>query len=122
MEKISTTTGFTLCDFKELSKQLSQSMSTREHPEDRFSTNLIIPSANSLKVLTVVTASWESIVAEKSKISASFLRVNVKEAVGSKIFNDCNLLLWYSSCFFRKSFGETNHFYFENLGTKRRTK
>ena len=43
-----------------------------EHPEDRFSTNLIISSENSLKVLAVVTAAWEFIIAEKSKISASF--------------------------------------------------
>ena len=30
-------------------------MSIRKHPENRFSTNLIIPSADSLKALAVVT-------------------------------------------------------------------
>ena len=33
------------CDFKELSKQLSLTMSIREHPEERLWTNLTIPSA-----------------------------------------------------------------------------
>ena len=70
-----------------------------EHPEDWFSTNSIIPSANSLKVLAVVTA------AGKSEISASFLRVDVRDGVGSKIFNNCNLLPWYSCCFYVKHSG-----------------
>ena len=66
-----------------------------EYPEDMFWKNLIIPSAISLKVLEVVTATWEFTIAEKSRVSASFLRADVKNEVGSKIFNNCDLLLWY---------------------------
>ena len=54
----------------------------------------MIPSANSLKILTLVTATWEFTIGEKSKISASFLRVDVRDGVGSKIFDNCNLLPW----------------------------
>ena len=43
-------------------------MSIIEHSEDRFWTNLIIPSANSLKVLAVVTAAWEFTIAEKLEL------------------------------------------------------
>ena len=75
-------------------------MSMREHPEDRLLTNSIIPSANSLKVLSVVTAAWEFTITEKSKISASFLRVDVRDGVGLKIFNNWDLLLWYVLLFF----------------------
>ena len=63
-------------------------MSMCEHPEDRFLTNLITISANSFKVLAVVTAAWEFTIAEKSKISASFLRVDVRDGLGSKISNN----------------------------------
>ena len=76
-------------------------MSMHEHPEERFLTNSITSSANSLKVLAVVTAAWEFTITEKSKISASFLRVDVRDGVGLKIFNNWDLLLWYVLLFFR---------------------
>ena len=43
-------------DFKELPKQLSQTILIREHPEDKLWENLIIPSVNLLKVLAMVKA------------------------------------------------------------------
>ena len=73
-------------------------MSICEHSVDRFLTNAIIPSA-------VVTAAWEFTVAEKSKISASFLKVDERDRVRSKIFNNCDLLPWYICCFFVKHSG-----------------
>ena len=66
-------------------------LSIRERPEDRFWINLF-PSANSLKLLAVVTTAWKFTIAEKSRISASFLRADVRNGVGSKIFNKCALL------------------------------
>ena len=62
-------------------------MSMHEHPEDMFLTNSIIPSANSLKAWAAAAA-WEFTIAEKSKISASFLRVDVRDGLGSKISNN----------------------------------
>ena len=56
-----------------------------------FWTNLIIPSENPLKVLAQVTAVWEFII-EKSRISASFLRVDVKDGVELKIFVNYDLI------------------------------
>ena len=67
-------------------------MSMHEHPEERFLTNSITSPANSLKVLAVVTAAWEFNITEKSKISASFLRVDVRDGEKSKIFSNCNLM------------------------------
>ena len=43
--------------------------------------------------------------AEKSKISPSFLRVDVRDRVGLKICNNCYLLPWYLCCFFLKHSG-----------------
>ena len=43
--------------------------------------------------------------AEKSKISPSFLKVEVRDRVGLKICNNCNLLPWYLCCFFLKHSG-----------------
>ena len=77
-------------------------MSICEHLEDRFLTKSTTQSANSLKVLTVVTAAWEFTIAEKSKISAPFLRVDVTDWVGLKNFNNCDLLPLYIYCFFVK--------------------
>ena len=51
-------------------------MSRREHSENMFSTDSIIPSANFLEFLAVVTVAWEFTIAEKFRISASFLRVD----------------------------------------------
>ena len=79
-----------VCDFKEMSKSLSQTMLIREHPEDRFLTDLI-PSANSLKVMAVVTASSYFTIAEKCRISASFLRVGVEDGIRSEILKNFDL-------------------------------
>ena len=59
-------------------------MSIREHPEDRFWADLIA-SVNSLKVMAVVAAPSYFVIAEKSRIGASFLRVDVKDGVQSEI-------------------------------------
>ena len=97
-KNLSTTMGVT-CMWLQRIVKITITKSVSEHPEDWFSTNSIIPSANSLKVLAVVTATG------KSEISASFLRVDVRDGVGSKIFNNCNLLPWYSCCFYVKHSG-----------------
>ena len=83
-------------------------LSIPEHPENRFSANFIIPSANPLKVLTVVTATWEFTVGEKSKISASFLRDDVRDGVESKIFGNCNFYLGRAA---NKAFRQTSYFF-----------
>ena len=65
-------------------------MSIREHPEDRFWADLIA-SVNSLKVMAVVAAPSYFVIAEKSRISASFLRVDVKDGVRSEILRNCDV-------------------------------
>ena len=55
-----------------------------------------------MKVLAVVTAAWEFTITEKSKISVSSLRANVIDGGESKIFNYCDLLLYYIHSFFVK--------------------
>ena len=72
--------------------------------EDRLWTNLTIPSAIFLKVLTVVTAAWEFTISEKSEIRSSFLRA-IRYGVGSNIFNNCDLLPRYICCLFEKDSG-----------------
>ena len=52
-------------------------MSICQHSEDRFWTNLIISSINSLKILVLLTTALEF--TEKSRISASFLRADVRD-------------------------------------------
>ena len=52
-------------------------MSIRQHSEYRLWKNLIISSINSLKILALVTTALE--LTEKSRISASFLRVDVRD-------------------------------------------
>ena len=67
-----------VCNFKELS--------IREHPEDILWTNIIIPFANLLKVLAVLKVLKVLkvfTIAEKSRTSASFLKVNPRD--GGKI-------------------------------------
>ena len=66
-------------------------MSIRELLEHRFWTNLMVPFVNLLRVLAVVTAAWEFTIGEKSRISASFLRVDVRDKVG------LNCELWFDS-------------------------
>ena len=82
-------------------------MLIREHPEDRFWTDLI-PSANSLKVMAVVTASSYCTIAEKCRISASFLRVGVEDGIRSEILKNFDLFS------FLQAFRQTDHFYFQN--------
>ena len=53
----------------------------------------------------MVTAALEFTIAEESKISASFLRVDVRDGVVLKIFNNYDLLPWYICCFFVKHSG-----------------
>ena len=53
-------------------------MSIGKYPEDRFWKNLMIPSADSLIISTVVTAVWELTIANKSRINASFFRADVR--------------------------------------------
>ena len=65
-----------VCDFK---GQRAGSWQICEHPEGRLLTNSVIPSANSLKILAVVKATWEFTIAEKSKISISFVRVDARD-------------------------------------------
>ena len=105
-KKLSSTTTFKFMWFqrtvKIAIKMLCQYMN---NPEDRLWANLIVPSANLLNVLAVVTAGWEFTISEKSRISASFLRVDVRYRVGSKIFDNCDLLPWYICCFFVKHSG-----------------
>ena len=48
----------------------------------------------------MVTAALEFTIAEQSKINASFLRVDVRDGVVLKIFNNYDLLPWYICCFF----------------------
>ena len=70
--------------------------------EDRFLTNLIIRSANLLKVSAVVTT-WEFTISEKSRISAYFLRVDVRYGVDRRfltVISYCGI----STAFFRKTF------------------
>ena len=66
----------------------------------------------------VVTAVWKFIIAEKSRISAYFLRADVRGGIRLKIFNNRHLLSWYIFCFFGKAFRQTGHFYFENISTR----
>ena len=62
----------------------------------------------------MVTAAWELRISEKSRISVSFLVVDARYRVGSKIFNNCVLLPW-NICCFCKTFRQTGHFHFDNL-------
>ena len=71
--------------------------------EDRFWTNLIIRSANLLKVSAVVTT-WEFTISEKSRISAYFLRVDVRYGVDRRFLITVISYCGISTAFFRKTF------------------
>ena len=53
----------------------------------------------------MVTAPWELTILEKSRINVSFLRVDVRYGVGSKIFNNCDICYRLHLLFFVKYSG-----------------
>lgn len=84
--------------------QASQA-SMHNYQEDRVWRHGNNPSANLLKDSAVVTAACEFTITENSRISVSFLRADVGDGVGSVIFINCDLLMWYICCFFIKHSG-----------------
>ena len=87
---------------------------------DKFNNSI----CNLLKVLAVVTAAWEFTTSEKFKISASFLRVDIRYRIGLQIFNNCDLLpryICYQVLLFWKTFRQPGQFCFDNL-CKRKAK
>ena len=65
---------------------------------------------NLLKVLEVVKVVREFTISGKYRIRASFLRVDVRYWVRSKIFNSCDLPPWCICCFFEKHSGRMTIF------------
>ena len=72
-------------------------MSIREHPEDRFLRNSIIPSANS-QSFGSGNRSLIIYYGRKIQNQSIFLRAKVRDRVGLKIFDKCDLLRWYICC------------------------